>query len=128
MVVTRADAPSPCVAPFRSVKLYVCWGLFPSPRPGGHPCKNAYDALREAGHDPEVVKSYGLALLPDALNRTHGRREAKRLTGKTTVPVLVTDDGEAIWDSKNIVAWAREHPAHDGDSEASPTAASGPPA
>jgi glutaredoxin len=96
------------------MKLYICWGLFPSPRPGGHPCKNAHEALREAGHDPEVVKSYGLALLPDALNRTQGRREAKRLTGKTTVPVLVTDDGDAIWDSRNIVAWAREHPAGGG--------------
>jgi hypothetical protein len=101
-------------------------GSIPEPPPRWHPCKNAYDALREAGHDPEVVRSYGLALLPDALNRTHGRREAKRLTGNTTVPVLVTDDGEAIWDSTNIVAWAREHPAHDGDSDASPTAASGP--
>jgi len=93
------------------MKLYICWGLFPSPRPGGHPCKNAYEALRDAGHEPEVVKSYGLALLPDALNPTHGRREAKRLTGKTTVPVLVTDDGEVVADSKNIVAWAHEHPA-----------------
>jgi hypothetical protein len=105
------------MAPSAAMKLYICWGLFPSPRPGGHPCKTAYDALREAGHEPEVVKSYGLALLPDFLNRTHGRREAKRLTGRTTVPVLVTDDGEAIWDSKNIVAWAREHPA---GAEASP--------
>jgi hypothetical protein len=93
------------------VRLYICWGLFPSPRPGGHPCKNAYEALREAGHEPEVVKSYGLTLLPDAVNRTHGRREAKRLTGKTTVPVLVTDEGEVVADSKDIVAWAREHPA-----------------
>jgi hypothetical protein len=26
------------------------------------------------------------------------------------VPVLVTDDGEVIKDSKNIVAWAKENP------------------
>jgi hypothetical protein len=94
------------------VKLYVCWGTFPFPRPGGHPCANAYSALREAGHDPEVVKSYGLTLLPDGLfNRTTGRQEAKRLTGSSTVPVLVLDDGTVVRDSKSIVEWARANPA-----------------
>ena len=93
------------------MKLYICWGTFKTPRPGGHPCANAHTALREAGHDPEVIKSYGLALLPDALNFTRGRREAKRLTGRTMVPVLVTDDGEVVADSKKIVQWARENPA-----------------
>ena len=93
------------------MKLYVCWGTFPTPRPGGHPCKNAYDALKEAGHEPEVIKSYGFAPLPDALNFTSGRREVRKLTGKDWVPVLVTDDGEVVADSKNIVAWAKEHPA-----------------
>jgi Glutathione S-transferase, N-terminal domain len=94
------------------MKLYVCYGTFPTPRPGGHPCKNAYDALRAAGHDPEVVKSYGLFVLPDAVaNRTAGRQAAKRLTGKSTVPVLELDDGTAIWDSKKIVAWAKANPA-----------------
>jgi glutathione S-transferase-like protein len=90
------------------MKLYICWGTFQTPRPGGHPCANAYHALRDAGHDPEVVKTYGFALLPDL---TSGRREVKRLTGKSWVPVLVTDDGETIQDSKNIVAWAKAHPA-----------------
>jgi hypothetical protein len=94
------------------MRLYVCWGTFPTPRPGGHPCANAYHALREAGHDPEVVRSYGLGLLPDALaNRTAGRRAALRLTGKSTVPVLELDDGTAVADSKRIVEWARAHPA-----------------
>jgi hypothetical protein len=94
------------------VKLYVCWGTFTkTPRPGGHPCGNAYHALRDAGHDPEVIKSYGLGILPDLFNRTEGRREANRLTGSNTVPVLVTNDGEVVSDSKNIVRWAREHPA-----------------
>jgi hypothetical protein len=94
------------------MRLYVCWGTFPTPRPGGHPCANAYRALREAGHAPEVVRSYGLGLLPDAVaNRTAGRQAAKRLTGKTTVPVLELDDGTAIADSRAIVAWARENPA-----------------
>ena len=94
------------------MKLYVCWGTFNSPIPGGHACGNAYDALREAGHDPEIVKSYGLAVLPDALaNQTAGRQEVKRLTGDTMVPVLVTDDGEVVKDSKRIADWARRHPA-----------------
>jgi Glutathione S-transferase, N-terminal domain len=93
------------------MKLYVCWGTFPTPRPGGHPCANAYHALRAAGHDPEVIKSYGLAMLPELFNSTSGRREVKRLTGKQTVPVLVTDEGDVVADSKNIVAWAERNPA-----------------
>ena len=93
------------------MKLYVCWGTFPVPlRPGGHPCANAYHALREAGHDPEVVKAYGLGTLPDALNGPK-RAEVKRLTGKKWVPALVLDDGTAISDSKAIVAWAQANPA-----------------
>src|SRR5437764_4703313 len=71
------------------MKIYVCYGTFKVPaRPGGHPCGNAYHALVEAGHRPEVVRSYGLGLLPDALNQTAGRREVKRLTGNSWVPVL----------------------------------------
>jgi hypothetical protein len=97
------------------MRLYVCWGTFPTPRPGGHPCANAYQALRDAGHEPEVIRSYGLALLPDALNRTAGRSAVRRLTGQSWVPVLVTDDDEVVRDSKAIVAWAREHPAGAGD-------------
>ena len=94
------------------MKLYVCWGTFTTtPRPGGHPCGNAHVALKEAGYDPEVVKSYGLAVLPGIFNQTKGRKEVKQLTGKFTVPVLVTDDGEIVADSKNIVAWAQAHPA-----------------
>jgi hypothetical protein len=91
------------------MKLHVCYGTFRSPRPGGHPCGNAYRALTEAGHDPEVVKTYGLGPLPDFLN-TPRRREVKKLTGNSWVPVLVTDEGEVVSDSKNIVAWAKKHP------------------
>lgn len=94
------------------MKLYVCYGTFTkTPRPGGHPCGNAHRALREAGHDPELVKSYGWGALPDALNPTKGRREVRELTGQPWVPVLVTDDGEVVSDSKKIVAWAAAHPA-----------------
>jgi hypothetical protein len=94
------------------VKLYVCYGTFPTPRPGGHPCKNAHDALVAAGHDPELVRSYGWTLLPDVpFNQTAGRKRAKELTGSSTVPVLELDDGTAIGGSHEIVAWARANPA-----------------
>jgi hypothetical protein len=88
------------------MKLYVCWGTFPTPRPGGHPCANAYHALKAAGHDPELVKSYGLGFLPDALNQTSGRRKVKELTGNNWVPTLVLDDGTVIDDFRAIVEWA----------------------
>ena len=98
------------------MKLYVCWGTFPVPWPrrsaswwpGAHPCKRAFDALAEAGYSPEVVKAYGLASLPDL---TNGRKQVKRLTGESFVPVLVLDDGTVIADSEKIVAWARDTPA-----------------
>ena len=93
------------------MKLYVCYGLFKSPRPGGHPCRNAHEALREAGYQPEVVKSYGLGILPKAFNMTKGRQEVERLTGSRMVPTLVLDDGEVVDGSHEIVAWAESHPA-----------------
>ena len=94
------------------MKLYVCWGTFPVPwprkggswRPGGHPCKRAHDALEEAGYAPQVVRAYGFGQLPDF---TRARKEVKRLTGESWVPVLVLDDGRVISDSKNIEDWAR---------------------
>ena len=93
------------------MKLYVCYGLFPSPRPGGHPCKNAHDALKEAGHDPEVVRTYGLGLLPEAVNKAGGRGEVVEKTGQKWVPVLELDDGTTVYPSKKIIAWAKENPA-----------------
>ena len=93
------------------MKLYICYGTFQTPRPGGHPCANAYEALRDAGHEPELIKSYGWGALPDALNATAGRREVKRLTGKTWVPALVTDTGEVVQGSQEIADWARANPA-----------------
>ena len=92
------------------MRLIICWGTFSTP--GGHPCKDAYDALREAGHDPVVEKAHGYTVLPDAIfNRSAGRREAKARTGRTTVPILVLDDDTTVADSKNIVAWAKANPA-----------------
>ena len=66
------------------MKLYVCWGTFRSPRPGGHPCRNAHEALKDAGWDPEVEKAYGLGILGDALNPT--RRKVRELSGQNMVP------------------------------------------
>lgn len=95
------------------MKLYVCWSTGLSPiGDGGHACGKAYRALSAAGHEPEVVKAHGMGLLPDAIfNRTQGRREVRELTGKSTVPVLVTDVGEVITESRRIIAWAQAHPA-----------------
>jgi hypothetical protein len=98
------------------MKLYVCYGTFTTtPRPGGHPCGKAYKALREAGWEPEVIRSYGAGLLPDFMNRTRGRQEVKELTGNTWVPTLVTDDGEVIQESKRIIEWAEANPAGAAD-------------
>ncbi len=93
------------------MKLYVCWGTFPAPRPPhGHPCRNAFVALTDAGYDPEVVKVHGLGVGPIKLD-TEGRREVERISGQKVVPVLVTDEGEIIADSQRIAEWARAHPA-----------------
>jgi hypothetical protein len=99
------------------MKLYVCWGTFQTPRPGGRPCANAHEALVAAGHDPEVVRTYGFAPF-GALNV--GRRVVKEKTGQWWVPVLELDDGELIVDSADIVAWAR---ANAPASHESPTGA-----
>ena len=93
------------------MKLYVCYGTWKAaPRPGGHPCGTAYHALVDAGHRPDVVKSYGLGILPEALNQTRGRRWAKELTGSSLVPVLELDDGTAVGGSREIAAWAKANP------------------
>jgi hypothetical protein len=106
------------------MKLYICYGTFPVPaRPGGHPCQNAHHALKEAGHDPELIRSYGLAILPKWLNQTRGRREVRRLTGSSWVPALVLDDGTAIGGSHEIMAWAKANPAAQANPAANPNPA-----
>jgi hypothetical protein len=107
------------------MKLYVCYGTWrPAPRPGGHPCGKAYEALNEAGYDPELKLSYGLGPLPAFMNNlSPGRREVKELTGNYWVPALVIDDGTVIQGSDKIVEWAEANPA-DG-AAAKPSAAAG---
>ena len=108
-----AKAPH-STATLTSVKLYICWGTFQTPRPPhGHPCHNAYAALKKAGYDPEVVKVQGLGVGPLKFT-TDGRREVERISGQRVVPVLVTDDGEVIKDSQVIKAWAEAHPTPRG--------------
>lgn len=97
------------------MKLYVCYGTFRHGRLDPvwpHACEVAYSALREAGYQPEVTKSYGLWTLPDRIvNRSRGRTEARRLTGSSMVPVLVTADGRVVRESRPIAAWAKANPA-----------------
>jgi glutaredoxin len=94
------------------VKLYVCWGTFQTVRPGGHPCHNAYETLRMAGYEPEVVKVRGLGIGPRFLQwMTQGRKEVEELTGQRAVPVLVTDGDQVITDSHRIADWAERNPA-----------------
>jgi hypothetical protein len=95
------------------LKLYVCYGTWTAGKPlHAHPCGEAHQALVRAGYEPDVVRSYGLGLLPGAINGlTQGRRDVKELTGNYWVPALITDDGTAVQGSKKIIAWARAHPA-----------------
>jgi glutathione S-transferase len=58
-----------------------------------------------------VIKSYGFAPLPAALNNTPGRRRVQELTGSRWVPALELDDGTVVADSHKIVEWAAANPA-----------------
>jgi hypothetical protein len=93
------------------VDLYVCWGTFQTPRPGGHPCHNAHKALRKAGWDPDVHMTYGWDRLGPLNRASPGRNKVRELTGEWSVPVLVTDEGEIIPGSDRIAAWAEDNPA-----------------
>ena len=87
------------------MKLYVCYGTI-----GGrhHACARAHDALREAGHRPEVVRTYGCY----GTDRFFaGRRGVKELTGNYKVPTLVLDDGTIVDESQKIGEWAAANPA-----------------
>jgi hypothetical protein len=95
------------------MKIYVCYGTWTAGRAlHPHPCGEAHQALVEAGYKPDVVFSYGLGILPGAVNAlTRGRREVKELTGNYWVPVVVTDDEQVIQGSDKIIEWAQANPA-----------------
>jgi len=88
------------------MKLCVCYGTFGTP--ASHPCAKAHRALLDAGHSPEVVKTFG-CFRTDPL--WPGRRTVKHLTGNYKVPTLVLDDGTLIDESDNIVSWAESNRA-----------------
>ena len=92
------------------MKLYVCWTARDTPGPHRHACALAADALWDAGHDPKIVRTYSFGAVPGFL-QTPGRREVKRLSGQSWVPVLVTDDERVISGSREIAAWAQANPA-----------------
>jgi hypothetical protein len=59
-----------------------------------------------------VIKVRGLGVGPGVMHwTTEGRREVEEISGQKVVPVMVTDSGEVINDSKRIVAWAAANPA-----------------
>lgn len=92
------------------MELYVCWGTYREPF-HEHACRTAHQALLAAGHEPEVIKVRGLGVGPKLLQwATDGRRKVGELSGQRVVPVLLTDDGQAIVESKAIVDWAETHP------------------
>jgi glutathione S-transferase len=91
------------------MKLYVCWGTYREPF-HRHPCRSAHHALLAAGYEPEVIKVRGLGVGPRFMRwTTDGRREVERLSGQKVVPILVTDEGEVVVESAQIVEWAESH-------------------
>ena len=91
------------------MKLYTC-GQGDKQGSLGHPCGRAANALKKAGHAPEVVKVGGYKLLPWT-RRGDVRDEIERLSGQSDVPILVLDDGEVISGTATIIRWAKDHPA-----------------
>ena len=92
------------------MKLYVCWGTYREPF-HEHACRTAHQALLAAGYEPELIKVRGLGVGPKFLQwTTDGRRKVEELSGQKVVPLLLTDDGEAIVESQPIVEWAKAHP------------------
>lgn len=91
--------------------LYTC----PAGTHGGkapivrHPCGVAADALDTAGHTYTVKRVGGFKNVP--FSRRGRRQEIVELTGQQDVPVLVLDDGSTVSGSREIAAWATEHPA-----------------
>ncbi|MGK2956138.1 MAG: hypothetical protein ACSLFI_10775 [Solirubrobacterales bacterium] len=91
-----------------SEKLYVCWGTFQIPLVREHPCRIAWEALLQAGYEPEVIKVRGWGAMPHALQNS-GRKLVEEKTGSPWVPALETESGEWISGSSEIVAWAEQH-------------------
>jgi len=89
------------------MRLFVCWTRRTAP---GYPhaCNKAYEALKAAGHEFDVVHALSFGGIPGPL-QTPARKEVKEHTGHYWVPALETGDGEWISGSKEIIAWAGQH-------------------
>jgi glutathione S-transferase len=83
------------------VTLYVCYGTFGTA--DSHACARAHQALRKAGFEPEVRRTFG-CFRTDPL--FPGRRRIKEMTGNYKVPTLVLDDGTIVDGSHEIAEWA----------------------
>ena len=52
------------------MKLYVCYGTWkPAPRPAAIRAATPTTRWSTPDHEPEVIRSYGLGMLPDVFNR-----------------------------------------------------------
>jgi glutathione S-transferase len=95
------------------VVLYVCGeGTRPRSFAGllGHPCGRAATALTDAGHAYETKVVRGYTSSPWTWpRRRRDRAEVKKLSGRTSVPILVLDDGEVVAGSRRIMRWAEDH-------------------
>jgi glutathione S-transferase len=77
----------------------------------GHPCGRAAQALEDAGHPYETRVVAGYTSSPWTWpSRRSDRAEVKKLSGKTSVPILVLDDGRVIAGSGEIAHWAEANP------------------
>ena len=87
------------------MKLYVCYGTVGDKH---HACGRAHKALKAAGYEPEVVKTYG-CYRTDRFFK--GRCAVKKMTGNYKVPTLVLDDETIVDESQKIAEWAVANPA-----------------
>jgi glutathione S-transferase len=92
------------------VILYTCGQKTHGPG-FAHPCAKAGNALKDAGYEYELKTVGGYRIMPWTWgSREKDRAEVKKLSGQTSVPILVLDDGTVIPGSGAIADWAKEHP------------------
>ena len=93
--------------------LYTCGEGTRSRSFGGlvrHACGRAANALDAAGHSYDTKEVAGYTSSPWTWrSRSRDRAEVKRLSGKTSVPILVLDSGEVIAGSRPIIHWAEDN-------------------
>ena len=65
---------------------------------------------KRQGHSYELIKVEGYRGLPGS-SKGPIRDEVEQLSGQRLVPILVLDSGEVISGARNVVDWAKAHPA-----------------